>query len=188
VAVGTKAEDAKPVNASTTTTPVKPAEAPSLPLRTCTLSDMMATYEEQCAQRHVRMLLLQKKPQVSCNDTNALEKMERTLLCPCSSVNMRNYTSSCSLDGKQTVITYQSDMRGQHCDRRLSIPSPVNKTCTPQENSTWEYDNNIYRDFRNIKWSMRTGCAPNYCFNGNESDSQRKHSTNCTISPDGCKR
>ncbi|KAI8053983.1 hypothetical protein BDF22DRAFT_682362 [Syncephalis plumigaleata] len=187
VAVGTKAEDAKPVNASSVA-PVNSTAVPNPPLRTCMLSDMMATYEEHCAQRHVRMLQLQKKPQVSCNDTNSLGKTERTLLCPCNSINMRNYTSSCNLDGKQTIITYQSDVRGQHCDRRLSIPSPVNTTCTPHKSNTWEFDNNIYRDFRNIKWSMRTGCAPDYCFNDNGSDgnSRTKHSLNCTVSPDEC--
>ncbi|RKP24364.1 hypothetical protein SYNPS1DRAFT_29864, partial [Syncephalis pseudoplumigaleata] len=189
VAVGTKAEDAKPANATSNATSAQAAAAASTPpLRACTIADMMATYEDHCAQRHTRTLILQKKPDVHCNDTDALDKTERTVLCPCSPANLRNYTSACSPDGKRTVITYQSDVEGQHCDRRLSVPAPVNVTCTPPADGAWAYRKSIHRDFGTLRWSMRTGCAPAYCFNGTEHDTALKqHDPNCTVSPADCK-
>ncbi|KAI9598363.1 hypothetical protein BDF19DRAFT_420016 [Syncephalis fuscata] len=185
LAVGTNAVDAKPVNASATKTS-EPAPTSAVPLRTCSLFDMAASYKDHCAQQHTRTLLLQKKLNTNCNDTNVLAKTERTLLCPCSSNMMRNYTSPCAKDGKQMVISYQPDIRNQHCDRQLAIPQPFNATCSFQDD-LWDVSNGVYRDFRDIRWSMRTGCAPNHCFNKKGKDTRKKHDPDCAISPEGCK-
>ncbi|RKP05021.1 hypothetical protein THASP1DRAFT_33157, partial [Thamnocephalis sphaerospora] len=196
VAAGAKVSDAKAnsnaTDTATATTSTKPGSATSTAsatptkktVRTCTLDDMHTAYEDHCAKRQIRLVLMRKKSEVSCEDRDGLTKRQRTTKCACPADRLRTYTSQCSTEGRRAIIAYQPDLSVQQCDRHLSVPVPRNETCDAKSANSW-MPQDVRLDFRGMNWAMHTGCAPSRCFEGSDPEKHVKD-PECLTPPANC--